>query len=413
MKVVLFSSIPEGHQLILHVRAIAHEMLRRGWTPHLVLPASACSHPTYKTLQEEFGDRLPTTVMPEVKTKKIESGPMRELRRIMQPDFATREAFQAGLEAVLKVIQPDALYFINLDNFDRSVSLKGFQSHGIPMAGMLMGRHFHYAPMGIPVPMGKVEKFLSPFLFRRLLRRSEVTKITIIDPLLEEYAQKVKLPGRDKLVFIPDIGKLKPFSREDSIREEFGFASDEFVLLSFGWLHPRKGIAEIMGAMDHPDWPSGARVLMVGSARPEAKELLESELGKKLIASGRLVVKEGFADDNLEGRSFAGSDAIWLGYRGHWTMSGVLVQACLALRPVVSMNQGLIGWYTRRYGIGVEVDIDSSASICAGIEKLKSDAALYAECQKNAASIAELHSPGSFERKVCDCIAGMVGPTRA
>lgn len=404
MKVILVVSNAEGHQLILHTRTILHECHRRGWTTHLVVPPSVVEHKTWAVLQTEFGDKLTHSLMPEPDRAGPSSGPLKEFRRILGPDFSHRRAYLAGLAEAQKSFRADAIYLVSMESADRSIGLLGFDTGSVPVSGMLMGRFFHYGPMGVPVPMGKFERLLTPIFFKNLLRRKDIRRIALIDPLLEEYIQRENLDAHNKVKFVPDIGKLMIVPADQSLRPDLGIGSEEFVLLSFGWLHPRKGIAELLGAMDHPSWPARARVLMVGSARPEAKVLLESELGQKHIASGRLIVKEGFADDLMEGRSFATADAIWLGYRGHFTMSGVLVQACLAGKPVVSMNQGLIGWYTRRYGIGVEVDIDSSENICQGILKFMSDPQLVATCQANCKSIAELHAPGSFERSICDTI---------
>ncbi|MBL8047539.1 MAG: glycosyltransferase [Chthonomonas sp.] len=414
MKVLLFASVAEGHQLILHARTILHECHRRGWTTHLVVPEAVTQHKTWPVLQAEFGDKLTFSLMPNPHPEVKKWPFLNEFRRILVPDFAHRKAYLTGLAESRKVFTPDAIYMVNFESLERSVAILGFDAGGTPLTGMLMGRSFHYAPMGIPVPMGKFESIFSPKFFRRFLRRKELTKLAIIDPLLEEYIQKEKLPGGEKVTFVPDIGKLMVVPREQSLHAELGIASDEFVLLSFGWLHPRKGIAEILAAMDHAEWPEKARVLMVGSARPEAKVLLESDSAKRHMASGRLIVKEGFADDLIEGRAFATADAIWLGYKGHWTMSGVLVQACIAGKPVVAMNQGLIGWYTRRYNIGVEVDIDSPASIGEGIRKLMDSPELVRSCAESASAIAQLHEPGSFERNICNLIETAVSKnTRA
>ncbi|MCE9558970.1 MAG: DUF429 domain-containing protein [Armatimonadetes bacterium] len=403
MKLLLFATVAEGHQLILHVRAIVHEALRRGWEPHLVVPEAAVAHPSFKVLQDDFGDKLPFSTMPSP-VYKYSGKFLRRLIGLFGADFKHRKAFGEGFQTLPAGYKPDLIYFLNLDHTDLSISLKGSPFGDVPFSGMMFGKMFHYAEMGIPVPLAKTDRTFYEPLFKRLLKIKSLKSMAIIDPLLIKHLEKVKWPGWEKVTFVPDIGRLQIFSRENSIRKEMGIPEDRFLIMNFGWLHPRKGIYELVDAMESSEWPENASALFVGSMRPEAKELIETDRVRKLVAEGKLFLRTGFADDEVEGKCFAACDVVWLGYRKHWGMSGVLVQACLSGKPVISLDEGLISWYTKEYGVGEIVDITQPSSICRAVQSLMSDKKLYWQYQENCLKIGKLHAPGTFERAICDML---------
>jgi glycosyltransferase involved in cell wall biosynthesis len=67
---------------------------------------------------------------------------------------------------------------------------------------------------------------------------------------------------------------------------------------------------------------------------------------------------------------FSACDAVWLGYKGHYGMSGVLVQAYRFGKPVIATADGLIGWFCRTGELGPVIDDLSAAAINGALDRV-------------------------------------------
>jgi glycosyltransferase involved in cell wall biosynthesis len=56
-------------------------------------------------------------------------------------------------------------------------------------------------------------------------------------------------------------------------------------------------------------------------------------------------VLDHFISGETESDLFSACDVVWLGYKGHYGMSGVLVQAYRSGTPLIATADGLIGWF--------------------------------------------------------------------
>ena len=83
----------------------------------------------------------------------------------------------------------------------------------------------------------------------------------------------------------------------------------------------------------------------------------------------RVLEFNGFVSPELETQLFSACDAVWLGYHGHYGMSGVLVQAYRFGKPVIATAQGLIGWFARRENLGPVLASRSPTAVLAAIDK--------------------------------------------
>ena len=70
---------------------------------------------------------------------------------------------------------------------------------------------------------------------------------------------------------------------------------------------------------------------------------------------------------------FKASDVVWLGYREHYTMSGVMAQAGSMGLPVIACKKGLIGWFTEKYELGVALNNLDEKEVINAINRLLLD----------------------------------------
>src|SRR5260370_16192863 len=82
------------------------------------------------------------------------------------------------------------------------------------------------------------------------------------------------------------------------------------------------------------------------------------------------VVLDTFITNEVERDLFSACDAVWLGYKGHYGMSGVLVQAYRFGKPVIATADGLIGWFCQTGELGPVLDDLSPEAIARAIEEV-------------------------------------------
>lgn len=390
--------------MALHVRFILKEMLRRGWEVHLVTTERATKHPAYQIVKNDFEGKFSLHFMPDAGTETGAS----DLQRF-QDQFRRLDAYKKGYQDLVAKTPIDAVYMVNLDQADMPMALKGSPFGKTPFAGMLIGRHFHAAKMGVKMGEEKLrDKIFGP-VFKRMIRIPTLRRALILDPTLVDFAHQFKLKDGEKVHHVPDVSSLAQQPHDPPPRVALGIPEQAFVVLAYGALSLRKGVTELVAALTHQDCPKEAVVLFAGRQDTEAKAVLAGEDAQKLRAAGRLFELVKFLDDADESMVFQACDAVWLGYR-HWLgMSGVLVQAATAGKSVIAMDQGLVGYLTDHHQIGLTATFDDAARVAANIRRLMSEPELAKTLSANGQKMALDHTPELFGQRICDHIEGTAG----
>ncbi len=404
MKLAIFEPDAAGHHMALHVRHIVGEALRRGWEVRLVTTKRAVTHPAYRILCDEFGDALRTSFMPDASTPEGSGDVKRTLDQLRR--WST---FRAGYKSLAHSWKPDFVYMVNLDQIDMPMSMRGSPFRKTPFSGILMGRNFHCRDMGIKVPSGKLrERFMGP-IFDRMIAIPTLTNVLTLDESMAGYAEKHRFPHWEKVRHIPDIASLATESGVEDPKSHLGIPKDKYVVLSYGALSERKGVSELLAGLAHTSCDPRVAVLFAGKQDAFAKRALLSPAAADLRQAGRLYELEGFLDDRQEALVFQAADAVWVGYRGWFGMSGVLIQAGTAGLPVIAMDQGLVAWLVQRHKSGLTVDISSAQLVADAATRLAMNPKLAASLGGNGKEIAKLHTPELFGKNICDTIEAGLG----
>ena len=109
--------------------------------------------------------------------------------------------------------------------------------------------------------------------------------------------------------------------------------------------------------------PKSIHVLIVGKQQHSVYDLMKSADVSALAYEGRLHVIDRYVDDITEQMVFAAADIVWLGYRSHFAMSGVLVLAAISGKVILASRNGLIGWYTREKRLGLTIDASNDSPV--------------------------------------------------
>lgn len=385
--------------MVLYLRHLVRAAAERGWRVDLVTTRAALAHPAYAVVRAEAGDVLDTFMMDDI-TFPARPNAVRlllhqlKLHRIYARAFRRYQAQRSC----------DVVYVGNMDHCDRAIALLGSPFGAVPFVGMSISIRHHHRAMGVRGP-GTRHDALYARLFERLLRVKTLRALATIDETLPRYARQQRISGCRKVHHVADVARLHGTADRAAVRTSLGIAPDDIVVLAYGALDPRKGIAELIAAAASPACSTRVVVLLAGRQNAFVRDLLKGADAQQLRTAHRLVEVSGFLGDQREVDVFSATDIVWVAYRRFYGASGVLIQAGAMRLPVVACEDGLIGWTTHRHGLGEIVDPGSRESVTAAINRLAGDDALRRTYGANGAQLAAAHTPEAFGTRLCNVIA--------
>jgi glycosyltransferase involved in cell wall biosynthesis len=174
--------------------------------------------------------------------------------------------------------------------------------------------------------------------------------------------------GLDRLILVPDPADLAQVP--ENPRKLLGLGTMGDYLLLYGTLDGRKGTQGLLAAATSPLFPKELTLLIAGRVTEEAQWVLNSNEARLLRAEGRLLERPGFQSDEEQAALFHAASFVWVGYVNHFGSSGVLAQAAAASKPVIATREGLVGWQTKRFGLGITVNPRNPEQVAAAARNL-------------------------------------------
>lgn len=399
MEIAIFEPEAAGHHMALHVRFILRTALEKGWKVHLVTTERAIAHPAYQIVERESGGKYEVWKMPDQETNASDG----DIKRVTD-QFARWKCYAKGYRDLSEKVKIDAIYMVNLDQIDMAMAVKGSPFGKTPFSGMLIGRHFHCPAMGVKMEKLKLRDRIMGPVFFRMLRMRTLKKVAILDEPLTQFVSRSSAKERAKVEYVPDVASLEKPETPPTLRKDLGIPDDAFVVLSYGALSARKGVVELVEGLAHPDCPKNAVLLLAGRQDEFSKDYLSQEKAQSLRAEGRLFELNKFLDEAEESASFFSADAVWLGYRNWYGMSGVLVQGAAAGKPLIAMDQGLVAWLVEHHDLGLTVSIASPAEVAKGVKTLIDRPEDRQRFSANGLRMAAHHTPENFGANICRLI---------
>lgn len=382
-----------GHHM-RYASWIVEEAVARGYDVWLASSAQCFEHPLYLSLQERCGGRIRPLVLPEVGAP-VAHGRLGTLRF----QFHHYKMFARAYRRLSREERPDFVFVPYLDYCAYAVSLLGSPFGSTPWAGIMMKSHFHLEEMEVRVPHSGL-RWIARELFFRILRTRSLRALFTFDETLVSYVRQGHPDLAGSLCYLPEPTDLRGSHSRESARRFLGIPDDATIILVYGALDASKGIDALLDGTRVDGFPEETSLLVAGLQEPGVKALLASPQARAMREAGRLYEYDDFLYGDAEQAVFRASDVVWMGYRGQYIASGVQLQAALAGLPVVACEEGLIGWLTRKYGLGLTVDIGDARLVAEAISQLVRDRALSAECAENARRFALPHEVDRFSQTI-------------
>ena len=227
-----------------------------------------------------------------------------------------------------------------------------------PWIGITMRSTFHHHKVGIKSPDRPVVNAIKALLFKRAVRTAGLRTLLTIDPTLPEWSAHHASKHSAAVAYVAD-----PFPDEQAenpvlARERLGLDPTQRYLLVYGSITERKGIYELVHALTRLE--HAPTLIVAGEQDAGTRHFMRNHVRSLTPAP---LILDSFIANDVERDLFSACDAVWLGYKGHYGMSGVLVQAYRFGKPVIATEDGLIGWFSRRCELGPILSDLSSASI--------------------------------------------------
>jgi glycosyltransferase involved in cell wall biosynthesis len=260
------------------------------------------------------------------------------------------------------------LYF---DSFQSAVLTRA--TLPCPFSGIYFRPTFHYSTLTNYSPSIKEriqsfrERLILPFVFRH----PQLCNLFCLDPFVITHLDQ--LSDKINAIYLPDPVPLIKVSenRIQHFRTSLGIEAGRRVFLLFGALYDkRKGLQKILAALSM--LPAELRqkccLLLVGQTLgdPSTQNYI-AEIHQ--FVPVQVIVRDTFVPESEVLLYFQSADAVLSLYQRHIGMSGILVLAAAAQKPVLSSDYGLLGELTRYWKLGMTVDSADPVEISKGLTR--------------------------------------------
>ena len=244
-------------------------------------------------------------------------------------------------------------------------------------SGIYFRPTFHYQMFANYHPnfKDKLQHWRERLTWARIFNHPQLETVFCLDPFAAT-ALATQHPDK-KVVHLADPVQPYPAIPRDlaTVKAELGIAADRRVLLLFGGVDERKGIYQLLEAIQllPPEVCEQFCLLLVGQPHPTDQVNIHQKITTlcqtKLLQA---IEHYDFIPEADVSTYFQLADAILAPYQRHVGMSGILLLAAAAGKPVLSSDYGLMGELARRYQLGLVVDSTKPTEIARALATLVS-----------------------------------------
>ena len=365
-RLMLFELSWGGHypEYLAYLINYWHQANLKGNLLLVVSPQFCQRHPEVVNLVQDKVSLIAITPAEEQKLVVANSTPKRVLRAFQEFQLACKYA---------RTLEANEVLFTYFDT--RQLPLAWGKKLPCPCSGIYFRPRFHYSNLTKEEIdwREKLARWQEKLLLAGTLKNPQLKCIFSLDPFAVKYFSQFS--SRVKAVPLSDpveINSNLTIDRE-KLKASLGIKPQRKVFLLFGGLTKRKGILPLLDALAKLPSELGQKIclLLVGSISEQFKHKIQPKIAA--VAQGNLVqiISEyRYVTETETQQYFQLADVVLALYQRHIGMSGILIRAAAAQKPVISSNYGLMGEITRRYHLGLALDSSKPQEISEGIKQL-------------------------------------------
>ena len=242
-----------------------------------------------------------------------------------------------------------------------------------PISSIYFKPTFHYAsfPGYEPTLKSRIQQWQEKALLSAIFRQPYLHRLLCLDPFAVEALNQKQT--QKKAVALADPVEAYPSQSSPSeLRSQLNIDSERIVFLLFGELTDRKGIEQVLEAIAllSSDLCQQLCFLLAGRCDLETQRRFQSKIVQvRQLKPVQIIEQYGFASQKTVQAYFQLADIVLAPYQKHVGMSGILLQAAAAQKPVLSSDYGLMGELVRRYQLGLAIDSTQPAELAAALSK--------------------------------------------
>jgi glycosyltransferase involved in cell wall biosynthesis len=202
----------------------------------------------------------------------------------------------------------------------------------------------------------------------RVLHHPQLYNLFCLDPFAIEHLKKINSTGN--LTHLPDPVPTYHAARQEQLekfKQNLKIEPNRKIFLLFGALYgQRKGLEQVLQAISSlsPELCQKITLLLVGQMfatddSPMVRRI--KEISESLPV--QIILQDKFVAEQDVQIYFQIADIVLAVYQRHVGMSGIIVQAAAAGKPLLCSDYGLMGEITRRWQLGLTVDSTNPSQI--------------------------------------------------
>ena len=268
-------------------------------------------------------------------------------------------------------------------------------------SGIYFRPTFHYPSFNNYIPSWKnrLQQLREKFILNQVLRNPQLKTLFCLDPFAVKHINNFESEARTIHLPDPVVLNTKNEYQLNNLRERLGIKSSKKIFLLLGALNGRKGIYQLLEAIQL--LPSALCeqmcLVFVGEANPIDKALIKSKVAATCQAQPVQIIEHyEFVPEHEVQAYFQLADVVLAPYQRHVGMSGILLLAAAANKPVLSSNYGLMGEMVQRYQLGIAVDSTVPKEIAQGLQRCSNEALEELSDRNKMTLFAKQNTPERF-----------------
>ncbi|MEM7530782.1 MAG: glycosyltransferase [Chloroflexota bacterium] len=326
-----------------------------------------------------------------------------------------------------KKFQADQALVMYVDRLQLMLALR--RPLPCPFSGIYFRPKFHYfqyTQQSESTQRERLQTQAKKWICHRFLHHNQLKTLFCLDPSAVSPLQSLAAGrhhgrhhgGREvNIVHLPDPVELYPQSHKQpdeqtthaTLRQKLGFDAKRTVFLIFGMIDKRKGVYQILDAIQQLTGPqqSAVSLLLVGPLAEDDRQRIQTTVQAiQQQTQVHIVTHDQFVIDEEIQPYFEIADIVLTLYQRHVGMSAILVRAAMACKPVLASSYGLVGELVRTRQLGVTVDSQSPDAVMRGIQQCLGSEPENLFNRAEATRFAGENSPKRFAQVIVD---GMIG----